>query len=83
VRERVAYQIRVAGDVDPKLVDWFDGLVVGRGPAGDSIVLTRPIDQAGLRGVLSALFDLNIPVLAVQAVPAEDEETPRVRPTHG
>jgi hypothetical protein len=71
--ERVAYQIHVAGDVDPRLTDWFDGITVRPGPAGDTTVVTRPIDQAGLRGVLSALFDLNIPVRAVQAVPADDD----------
>jgi hypothetical protein len=69
--ERVAYQIHVAGDVDPRLADWFDGVTVRTGPTGDSTVVTRPIDQAGLRGVLSALFDLNIPVRAVQAVPTD------------
>ena len=80
MRERVAYRIHVARDVAPQLADWFDGLIVECGPAGDVVVLTRPIDQAGLRGVLTALFDLNIPVLAVQAVPVGDEDTPAEPP---
>jgi hypothetical protein len=83
MRERVAYRIHVAGGVDPRLADWFDGLVVGHGPAGDAVVQTKPIDQAGLRGVLSALFDLNIPVLSVQAVALDDEATPGVQPARG
>ena len=47
------------------MTGWFEGLVLERGPDGNDVLLTPPIDQAALRGLLSALFNLNVPVIAV------------------
>jgi hypothetical protein len=60
-----AYRIQVAGSPDHRLFEWFEILAVERGPDGDSVLLTPPIDQAELRGLLSALFNLNVRVIAV------------------
>jgi hypothetical protein len=63
--QTAAYRIHIAGSLDPRLVEWFEGLVVESGSDGDDALLTPPIDQAALRGLLSALFDLNVRVIAV------------------
>jgi hypothetical protein len=61
----MAYQVHIAGPLDPRLSDWFDGLTVQPGAAGEDVLFTPPIDQAGLRGILTTLFNLNIRVIAV------------------
>jgi hypothetical protein len=70
----VAYRVHVAGSLDPRLVDWFDGLILEPGQAGDTEMLTPEIDQAALRGLLSTLFNLNIRVIAVVPITWEAPE---------
>ena len=60
-----AFQIHVAGSRPHRMIGWFEGLAVERGADGNDVLLTPPIDQAALRGLLSALFNLNVPVIAV------------------
>jgi hypothetical protein len=71
-----AYRIHVAGSLDPRMAEWFEGLTVERGPHGDDVLLTPPIDQAALRGLLSALFNLNVRVIAVVPRAWEAGEAP-------
>jgi hypothetical protein len=61
------YQIRVAGNLDRKWSDWFDGLTIVPQAGGDETLLTGPIaDQAALHGILDKIHDLGLPLLAVQ-----------------
>jgi hypothetical protein len=60
-----AFQIHVAGALTHRMSGWFEGVAVERGSDGNDVLLTPPIDQAALRGLLSALFNLNVPVIAV------------------
>jgi hypothetical protein len=72
---RATYRIHVAGAFDLRMVEWFEGLTTEVGPSGDTVLLTPPIDQAALRGLLSALFNLNVPVIAVMPRVWKAEET--------
>lgn len=60
-----AFQIHVAGSLTPRMIGWFEGLAVEHGPDGNDVLLTPPIDQAELRGLLTVLFNMNVPVIAV------------------
>lgn len=65
MQHETAFQIHVAGSLTDRMTGWFEGLAVERGADGNDVLLTPPIDQAALRGLLSALFNLNVPVIAV------------------
>jgi hypothetical protein len=62
------YQIKVQGRLDRRWSDWFSGLAVevqsetGNPPI---TILTGALDQAGLRGVLSKIWDLNLALVSV------------------
>jgi hypothetical protein len=62
------YQIKVQGRLDKRGSDWFSGLAVevesevGNPP---TTTLTGVLDQAGLRGVLSKVWDLNLALVSV------------------
>jgi hypothetical protein len=71
-----AYRIHVAGSPDPQLAEWFEILAVERGAGGDFVLVTPSIDQAELRGLLSALFNMNVRVLAVVPRAAEAGDAP-------
>ena len=62
------YAICVKGKLDQRWSDWFDGFSITY-PAEDETRLTgKVVDQAALHGLLSALRDLNLPLLTVQKV---------------
>jgi hypothetical protein len=51
---------------------------MAREAAGDSVLLTTPIDQSESRGILSAPFDKNVRVIAVLPRTWEAGEAPDV-----
>jgi hypothetical protein len=68
-QQRAAYQIQVQGELGPRWRHWFEDLSITVETSGDGTtitILTSPtIDQAGLRGILNKLWDLNLSLLTV------------------
>jgi hypothetical protein len=65
---KAVYEIVVMGSLDPYWADYLAGAVVGaqpRGGKGCATLVTASVDQAGLRGLLSRLWDLNLTVWSV------------------
>lgn len=62
------YEVRVAGRLDDRWSEWFDGLVIGVADDGTSS-LTGPVqDQAQLHGILARLRDLGVTLLSCQTL---------------
>ncbi len=67
------YRIQVQGAVDPQWSEWFGGLTLAaeHGQDGPVTVLAGPVpDQAALRGILNALWDLNLMLISVTRLDA-------------
>jgi hypothetical protein len=62
--DSVVYQIRVKGHLSCEWSDWFDGLLLVHEDSGETL-LSGPMDQATLYGVLKKVRDLGLPLLAV------------------
>ncbi len=64
------YRIRVRGYLDSSWSDRLGGLTITQTGQGDESVETtlygQVLDQAALAGVLSALYDLHLPLLSVE-----------------
>ena len=64
------YRIRVKGYLDSSWSDQLCGLTISRSSQGEEPVVTtlygQVVDQAALAGVLSALYGLHLPILAVE-----------------
>ena len=64
------YRIRVRGYLDSTWSDRLGGLTITQTGQGDESVETtlygQVLDQAALAGVLSALYDLHLPLLSVE-----------------
>ncbi|MFI5260086.1 MAG: hypothetical protein ACHQ01_10845, partial [Candidatus Limnocylindrales bacterium] len=56
------YAIRLEGRLGTEWSDWFAGLRVTLDDGGDTI-LTGPLDQSGLHGVLRRARDLGLPLI--------------------
>ena len=63
-RETAVYEIRVEGRLGTEWSEWFADLRVTVDECGDTI-LTGPIDQSGLHGVLRRVRDLGLPLISV------------------
>lgn len=63
------YQIKVAGYLDQKWSDWFNGMEISHALEGDNTpitTLTGPVtDQPSLRGILSKIWDLNLVLISL------------------
>lgn len=73
------YQIRIMGHLGAEWTDWFDGLTVTLEDKGETL-LTGPLDQAALHGVLRTVRDLGMPLLAVNAVAGQQADAPTITP---
>jgi hypothetical protein len=58
------YEIRVKGHLGRQWTEWFRGLSITLEDNGDTL-LTGPMDQAALHGVLKKVRDLAIPLVSV------------------
>lgn len=75
--QRATYQIAVQGELDQGWKQWFDELAVTTSFTGDQPVTTLfgPVaDQVALRGIVCKLWDLNLIVISVRRVTADNEE---------
>lgn len=65
--EPTVYQIRIKGHVGREWTDWFGGLSITLENNAETL-LTGPLDQAALHGLLKKVRDLGMPLLAVNAI---------------
>lgn len=64
IRDGYWYQIKVAGEVDSRWLNWAGGMRVS--VQEGATILTGPVrDQVALRGMLNALWDLNLVLISV------------------
>jgi hypothetical protein len=66
-RDSIVYQIRIKGHLGPGWTDWFGGLTILLEDNGDTL-LTGPIDQAALHGLLRKIRDLGMPLISLSRV---------------
>jgi hypothetical protein len=71
----IIYCIRIKGHLDPHWTDWFDGLAITHQDGGETLLTGPVVDQAALYGILLKLHNLNLTLLAVSRVEAEEKTT--------
>ena len=75
IDNRTVYQIRVQGKLDERWTDWFSGMRIVTAERDQHITtLTGPVDQAAMRGILNRIWDLNLTLISVG--PIQADETP-------
>jgi hypothetical protein len=62
------YEIRVAGHLDARWADWFDGLALTLERGGTTLLSGVLADQAALHGTLQKVRDAGLPLISVHPV---------------
>lgn len=67
------YRIRIEGQLREQWASWLGGALITLTPdsrvPGQTIVMATVPDQAALRGILNKLWDLNLTLLSISALP--------------
>jgi Polyketide cyclase / dehydrase and lipid transport len=66
-----AYQIRLKGELDPKLSAWFGDFTVNHTPDGDTLLSGIVADQAALYGIMGRCRDFGVTLISVNPLPDE------------
>lgn len=67
----VRYRIRLKGCLNETWSEWFEEMAIAS--KGAETILTGPLaDQAALHGLLNRIRDLNLTLLSVERLAAED-----------
>ena len=59
------YEIRLAGHLDQRWAEWFDGLTLTQQGDGTTVLHGPVVDQAALHGLLQKVRDLGLPLVSV------------------
>jgi hypothetical protein len=75
---RPIYEIQVQGELDQGWQQWFNGLAITLTYTSEQPATTTLIgavaDQAALRGMLCKLWDLNLTLISVRQIEADETE---------
>ena len=75
-REPGHYDICLAGHLDQRWAEWFDGLTLTHQSDGTTVLHGPVIDQAALHGLLQKVRDLGLPLVSVAQVAPEPPAVP-------
>jgi hypothetical protein len=63
-----AYQIRLMGQLDSEWSAWFGGVRIVPEGDGATLLISPPIDQAALHGLLKKVRDLGLPLISINPI---------------
>jgi hypothetical protein len=69
------YEIRIKGHLDGRWSEWFAGLEITNLENGEAVISGDVADQSALHGVLNKIRDLNLPLIAVNGVGPDYEQS--------
>ena len=74
------YEIRIAGRLDHRWTNWFEGMTFTHTSDGTTTLTGPVVDQAALHGLLSKVRDLGLPLVSVTRVGPVGPEAPTIEP---
>jgi len=63
-----AIQIVLKEELDPRWVDWFEGLTLLPAPGGGTCLTGEVPDRSALHGILDRIRDLNLSLVEAQVI---------------
>jgi hypothetical protein len=75
VDQPMVFQIKIKGHLSRQRMDWFAGMTITLEEDGNTLLTGSVIDQAALHGVLKKIRDLGMPLLSVNFVGPDPQDT--------
>ena len=69
------YQIRVKGILNGSWSDWFYGWTMTAEEDGTTVFTSQNADESSLHGLLAKIRNLNLPLISVNSVDAELQDS--------
>lgn len=73
------YEIMIEGHLSDPWSDWFGGLTIENEPNGTTKLTGLILDQAALLGVLNNMHNLNLILISVLRLPADERKSGKYR----
>ena len=73
--EPMIYQIRIKGHLDHQWADWFENATITLQEDGDTLLTLPVVDQAALHGLLKKIRDLGMPLLSVNRIVSDQNNS--------
>ena len=70
------YEIKVKDHLETYWFEWFEGWSVTNLENGEVLLKSDSVDQSKLHGALNKIRDLNLNLLSVTCIPADDQTVP-------
>jgi len=77
VSQSKVYKIRMKGHLRSQWTEWFEGLTITIEEDGNTLLTGSLIDQASLHGILKKVRDLGMPLLSVNIVDDNLQDSPK------
>ena len=78
--EPTHYEIRLAGHLDQRWAEWFDGLTLTYQSDGTTVLHGPVVDQTALHGLLQKVRDLGLPLVSVNHIEPTQPDPHRSTP---
>ena len=72
--DRLNYQIRIQGELDPVWMEWFEGLALTHDCEGNTVLSGSIVDQTALHSILLKIRDLNLRLISVNLITGNGEK---------
>jgi hypothetical protein len=73
--EPMIYQVRIKGHLDDQWSVWFENATITLEEDGDTLLTLPVIDQAALHGLLKKIRDLGMPLLSVNRIVSDQNNS--------
>ena len=71
----MVYEIKIKGHLSHQRADWFEEVTITLEDNGNTLLTGTVIDQAALHGILKKVRDLGMPLLSVNSVGTDLQDT--------
>jgi hypothetical protein len=71
----MVYHIRIEGHLGNQWAKWFGDVIITLESNGSTLLTCQVIDQAALHGLLKKVRDLGMPLISVNQIDPEQENT--------
>jgi hypothetical protein len=69
------YQIRINGHLDQRWEAWFEDVTITLADNGETILTCEVVDQAALHALLTKVRNLGLPLLSVNRISSDEEDS--------